>query len=82
MVGDRPEGRRGPSADGARPPQPLGRGRGQPLPVVEGDEIEQLGRLGDHRASSFHSMNLVGSKFIERRPVLSSMLRKIAVLSR
>jgi hypothetical protein len=65
MVGERAESRRGSHTDGTRAAQPLGRGDVLTPTVIGRVEGEELGRLGDHRANSFCSMNLVGSKFIE-----------------
>src|SRR4051812_19662549 len=77
MVGERPEGRSGSRADAARAAQPLGGGHGLPPTTIGGEEVEELGRLGDHRANSFHSMNLACSKFIEHTARLSSGNREL-----
>ena len=74
MVGERPESRGGSRADGTRAAQPLGRGNVLTPTVIGRMEGEEIGRLGDHRANSFGSMNLAGSKSIERHPCLSSKI--------
>lgn len=72
MVGEPTESRRGSHAETAGAAQALGRGGGFALAAIECNQVEQFGRLGDHVANSFCSMNLVGSKFIEQPPVSSS----------
>jgi hypothetical protein len=72
VVGERPETRSGSRADGTGAAQPLGRGDVLTPAVIGGVEVEELVRLGDHRADSSCSMNLAGSKLIERHPRSSS----------
>jgi hypothetical protein len=59
-------------AESARASDALGRGEGLTPTVIGRVEVEKLGRLGDHLANSFCSMNLACSMFIERHPRLSS----------
>jgi hypothetical protein len=75
------EHRGGPYAETAGAAQPLGRRNGLTPAAIRREEVEELGRLGDHRANSLRSMNLVGSKDIERRPRLSNTLPENAVSS-
>jgi hypothetical protein len=70
MVSERPESRGGSRAKSSGAAQPLGNVLA-PTPV-DCVEVEEIGWLGDHRANSFRSMNLAGSKLIERYPGLSS----------
>ena len=73
MVGERPERRGGTRAKGTgAAAQPLGRGNVLTPTMIARVEVEELVRLGDHRANSFCSMNLAGSKLIERHARLSS----------
>jgi hypothetical protein len=72
MVGERPERRGGARAEATRAAQPLGCGNVLTPTVIARVETEELVRLGDHRANSFCSMNLAGSKLIERHTWLSS----------
>jgi DNA-binding transcriptional ArsR family regulator len=76
MVGERPESRGGSPTESSGAAQPLGRGDVLTPTVIGGVEVEELGRLGDHRANSFCSMNLACSKIIERHPRLSSKIAK------
>jgi hypothetical protein len=82
MVCRRSEKRGGSLAETAGAALSLGRGDGPTPAVIRGEEVEELGRLGHHRAGSFCSMNLTGSKLIERSSVLSSEYCRIAVSSR
>jgi hypothetical protein len=66
VVRRRPQNGRGSSAETAGAAQPLGRGNILSPTVIGREEVEKLGRLGHHRADSFCSMNLAGSKLIER----------------
>jgi hypothetical protein len=72
MVGERPESGGGSQTEDTGATQPLGRGDVLTPTVIGGVEVEKVLRLGDHRANSFCSMNLAGSKLIERHPRLSS----------
>jgi hypothetical protein len=72
MVGPRAESRSGSSAQESGAAQPLGGGDGLASTPIGREEVEELGRLGDHRANSFYSMNLAGSKLIERNRPSSS----------
>jgi hypothetical protein len=72
MVGEGAKRRGGSRAEASRATQPLGGGDGLAPTAVRRIEVEELGRLGDHRANSFCSMNLAGSKLIERNRHLSS----------
>jgi hypothetical protein len=49
MVGERPESRSGTRAKGSGAAQPLGRCDVLTPTVIGGVEVEELGRLGDHR---------------------------------
>jgi hypothetical protein len=82
MVGERPETRGGSRAEGTGAAQPLGRGDVLTPTAIGGVEVEELVRLGDHRADSFCSMNLAGSKLIERDPRLSNKICDIALYFR
>ena len=53
MVCGRPQNGGGPRAESAGAAQPLGRGGGLEPAVIRREEVEELGRLGDHRAGSF-----------------------------
>jgi len=53
MVGKRPERRGGSRAKSTWAAHPLGRGDALSLAVILRVEVEELGRLGDHRAGSF-----------------------------
>jgi hypothetical protein len=82
VVCEASKSRGGSRAKKAGAAQPLGRGRGLTPAVISRVEVEEIVRLGDHRAGSFCSMNFIGSKLIERDARLSSIFRKIAVSSR
>jgi hypothetical protein len=82
MVGQGPESRGRSRAQAPRAAQPLGGGDGLALTAIRREEVEEVGRLRDHHANSFRSMNLVGSKLIERHLVLSSKNYENAVSSR
>jgi hypothetical protein len=82
VVCEAPKSRGGSRAEKAGAAQPLGRGSGLTPAVIRRVEVEEIGRLGDHGAGSFCSMNLAGSKIIEQDHRLSSIFRKIAVSSR
>jgi len=66
VVCGRSQQRGGSQAETAGAAQPLGRGTGLEPAAIRREELEELGRLGHHRAGSFCSMNLTGSKLIER----------------
>jgi hypothetical protein len=72
VIGESAQQRRASHAESSGAALTLGRGDGLTPTVIRGEEVEELGRLVDHLASSFRSMNLAGSKFIERTPNLSS----------
>ena len=72
MVSECPESRSGSRANGTGAAKPLGRGDVFALTPVNRVEVEEIGCLGGHRGNSFRSMNLAGSKLIERYPGLSS----------
>jgi hypothetical protein len=67
-------------AETAGAAQPLGRRDSLEPAAIRGEMGEELGRLGHHRANSFGSMNLAGSKLIERYPGLSSKYQDKALL--
>jgi len=50
MVGEPSENRGGSRAESSRAAQPLGRGDALSQAVILRVEVEELGRLGDHRA--------------------------------
>jgi hypothetical protein len=79
MVGEPAQQGRGADADAAGASEPLGRRNCFPLAAIRGEEVEKLGRLGDHRTNSLCSMNLVGSKLIERTHRLSSKICETGV---
>jgi hypothetical protein len=78
VVGETAQQRRGSHTE-ASAAVPLGRGDGLTAPVILRMEGKEVGWLGDHRAGSFCSMNLAGSKFIERALGLSSEIGRKAL---
>jgi hypothetical protein len=53
MVGEGAKRRGGSRAEASRATQPLGGGDGLAPTAIRGEEVKELGRLGDHRANSF-----------------------------
>ncbi|HKU57537.1 MAG TPA: hypothetical protein VJP41_11005 [Gaiellaceae bacterium] len=72
MVGEATQHPCGSRAETAGAEQALRRGGRFAPAAIQGDEVEQLGRLEEHLANSFCSMNLVGSKLIEQVPGYTS----------
>jgi hypothetical protein len=79
VVGEPAQQRRGSHTEASAAAQPLGRCDGLTPAVILRMEGKEVGRLGDHRAGSFCSMNLAGSKLIERYPRLSNKICRKAL---
>jgi hypothetical protein len=90
MVSETSERRGSSLTEKPRAAQLLGRSRGHEPAVIRREEVEELGRLGDHLRAPFgrrsctfrRSMNLICSKLIERIPRLSNKkMRNSAIIA-